>query len=155
MCATGDSQGSIHPFRERASERARTRARATLLYFPTTPQDLRRAGRRGTPRGRTGRYVYCSKLSLLARVAAASHRVIFIIRPFVFAAAARPESNNSARRRPRERFSFSKSLSPSLLSLPVRFLLCRSQSSSYSRPPPRSTSTLRLFYLFRASLLSG
>lgn len=83
------------------------------------PQDLRRAGRRGAPRGDPGRYVYCSKLSLLARVAAASHEVIFIIRPFVFSAAARPESNNSARRRPRERFSFSKSLSspsPPLLS---------------------------------------
>lgn len=139
VCTTSDSEGSIHPFRD-------------PFVFPNYPQDLRRAGRWGARRGRTGRYVYCSKLSLLARVAAASHGVIFIIRPFVFSAAARPESNNSARRRPRERFSFPKFLSPFLflaltislsLSSPV-FLL----SFFYNH-----LLTLRL-HLFRPSPLS-
>lgn len=105
------------------------------------PQDLRRVGRRGALRGRTGRYVYCSKLSLLARVAAASHRVIFIIRPFVFSAAARLESNNSARPPPRERFfSFSKSLS-----------LSRSLSFIASFPPPLLFPSSRLPPLFAST----
>lgn len=113
------------------------------------PQDLRRVGRRGALRGRTGRYVYCSKLSLLARVAAASHRVIFIIRPFVFSAAARLESNNSARPPPRERFfSFSKSLSLSLSHFHRQFSFC-SSSPFFS-----FTSTLCL-HLFRSSPLFG
>lgn len=59
----------------------------------------------GESRGCRGWYVYCSELSLLARVVAASHGTIFIIRPFVFSATARPESNNSAPRTPRACFS--------------------------------------------------
>lgn len=140
VCTTSDSEGSIHPFRD-------------PFVFPNYPQDLRRAGWRGARRGCTGRYVYCSKLSLLARVAAASHGVIFIIRPFVFSATARPESNNSARRRPRERFSFSKSLSFSLLS--------HRQSSSYpssitiSLPFASIFSDLLPFFLSLVDYLSS
>lgn len=135
VCTTSDSEGSIHPFRGPS-------------VFPNYPQDLRRAGRRGARRGRTGRYVYCSKLSLLARVAAASHRVIFIIRPFVFSAAARPESNNSARRRPRERFSFSKFLSLS------RSFLCALSSPVFLLPFFRNHLHTRRLHLFRPSPLS-
>ena len=57
--------------------------------------------RRVTGVGEGGMFIAGSYLER-ARVAAASHRTIFIIRPFVFSATVRPESNNSSPRRPRE-----------------------------------------------------
>lgn len=89
---------------------------------------------------------------------AASHRTIFIIRPFVFSATVRPESNNSSPRRPRARslalpslfarfpFAADPSLSPAICFLSLAapplfvcpfFFLLRSFSS---RLPSRSAS---------------
>lgn len=81
---------------------------------------------------------------------AASHRSIFIIRPFVFPATARPESNNTASpRRPRSLlslpspFSLSSSPLPSIRHLPHTHAISPS-FFRISTPPCYSHALLRL-----------